>query len=262
MVILNSIQEKFHHIAQFLGAFSNSFLPKQSDDSQTAMKWDIGKSALQSQKVSNTYIELSYKDIMLRIKHNDTTYELDLLGVDFDTIKNWIVENLEDFGISAENFTTNLGYKLPTPFNGFVAVDNEDEMAIYTAIEHRNIAQKCLESLAVNGHSKTSEIFVWPHHFDTGMLINKATDDSFEKIIGCGYAIADHICNVPYFYAYAWAKDENLSYTNPTQLSVGQWHIKEDWKGILLPANFTDNITLNSVTSFYNEAVFALTKIL
>ena len=61
---INTIQNKFHHLSQYLAAFSNSFLTKKEDDSQSALTWSIEKSALQSQKVKDFYIELNYKDIV------------------------------------------------------------------------------------------------------------------------------------------------------------------------------------------------------
>ncbi|GLB51078.1 hypothetical protein NBRC110019_01170 [Neptunitalea chrysea] len=262
MVILNAVQHKFLHLAQFLSAFGNSFLPKEENNSHLVLHWDIAKSALLSQKTNNTQLELSYKDIMLRIVQNDTIYELDLLGVNEAIIKNWIVENLEDFNLSPELYNTSTTYNLETPFDGFTSVDNEEEMAIYTAIEHRNIAQKCLEELALNTSQKASTIIVCPKTLHSKVTIDKSLDNSFSKYICCGYSPSNDICEVPYFFGYVVDNKRTVNYTTKVTLTVGTWQLTEDFKGIILPANFTDNITIKSVNSFYNEAIYALSKLL
>lgn len=262
MEIINDIQNKFHHISQFLGGFGKSYLPEKEDQSHTAMMWDIGKSALVTQTFRKVHIELSYQDIDLKIFCGDATYELDLLGVNYEIIENWIKESMEDFGLDPDVYAPHAGFALKTPFDGFIAIDNEEEKAILTAIEHRNIAQKCLQDISLS-FPKTTKIWVWPHDFDTGMLIGMGENSSFDtKVIGCGYAIADDVYETPYYYVYAWSKAHDISYAQLPDLKYGTWLINTHWKGILLPSGTSDNVTVKTVTSFFEEAIDALSKLL
>lgn len=257
METINDIQNKFHHIAQFLGGFGHSYVSPKEDDSHTSFHWDIGKSALISKSAQKVHLELSYQDIVLRIHCRKATYELDLLGVSYSIIEDWIRESLEDFGLDPTIYQPNAGYPLKTPFDGFTALNNEEEKAILTAIEHRNIAQKCLQDIGLTG-IKTSEIRVWPHDFDTGMLIAKGPNDSFDQVIGCGYAISDDICDTPYYYAYAWSKENHIGYANTQPLTIGSWYLGSRWKGIVLPAGTSDPVSVETVSNFFEETLKAL----
>ncbi|MCM5661524.1 hypothetical protein [Galbibacter mesophilus] len=249
MELINSTQNKFHHLAQYLAAFSNSYLEKRPDDSQSALIWSISKSALQSQKVNDLYLELSYQEVYLRIYKNDTFKELDLLGLTESGIDSWIRETLEDFGLSASKYHHDLGFSIETPFDTFVSLDNEDEKIILQLIEQRNIAQKALESVKVQ-QNNTSSIYVWPHHFDTGMLVYE--DNSQEKGFGLGYAIADdNVYQLPYYYAYPFS-NKKIDYANLKPLANGQW-ILGNWNGAIIPVD--EKYDLNVVEKFYKDFI-------
>lgn len=242
---INTIQNKFHHLSQYLAAFSNSFLTKREDDSQSALIWSIEKSALQSQEVKDIYIELNYKDVVLKIYQNNEYKELDILGLTQSSIDSWIRETISDYGLSAGNFHYNLGFKLEADFDTFVALDTDDEKIIFQLIEERNIAQRALENLK-SSHKNASIIYVWPHHFDTGMLI----PIDKEKGLGLGYAIADTEVNkLPYYYAYAWSNN-TINYAQLPNLKKGNW-VLGNWNGAIISVD--DNYDLGTIENFYSD---------
>ncbi|QLE01744.1 hypothetical protein HX109_09305 [Galbibacter sp. BG1] len=253
MDLTNEIQNKFHHLSQYLAAFSNSFLPKREDDSQSALLWSISNSALQSQKVERIFLELSYQDFFLRIYNGKDFKELDLLGLTKSGIDSWIRETISDFGLPASNFHYNLGFQLNTDFDTFVAIDNDDEKIILKLIEDRNIAQKILEELKKE-FKTTSTVYVWPHHFDTGLLLY--TNETRKKGYSLGYSKADNkVCDQPYYYAQAFS-DKQIDYTNLEQLTTGQW-VFGQWQGAIIP---TDRpYDTKTIEEFY-RAFIALIK--
>ncbi|WP_335964627.1 hypothetical protein [Galbibacter sp. PAP.153] len=248
MELINGIQNKFHHLAQILAAFSNSFLEKREDDSQSALLWNIEKSALQSQIVNNVfYLELNYTDVYLRLYKGSDFKEIDLLGLTQSDIDAWIRETISDYGLEAGKFHYNLGFKLNTKFDTFIALDSTDEKAILQLVEQRNIAQRSLEKIKISSKN-TSSIYVWPHHFDTGMLVYP--EETEKKGFGLGYAIADgSISDKPYYYAYIWG-DKNINYDQLPNLTTGNW-VLGNWKGAIIPVNH--NYDLNIVNKLYEE---------
>jgi hypothetical protein len=83
----------------------------------------------------------------------------------------------------------------------------------------------------------SSPVMVWPHHFDTGMVINayRNGDGEITRTIGTGYAIPDRYCNQPYFYFTYWSKDQIKPPYGDIQLDDGKTNTK-DWYGGILPA--------------------------
>ncbi|MCF8715906.1 hypothetical protein JM658_13805 [Joostella atrarenae] len=245
--LINTIQNKFHHLAQYLAAFSNSFLSKREDDSQSALCWSVENSALLSQKIDTIYLELNYKDIVIRIHKGDTFKELDLLGLTHSGIDSWIRETISDFGLSAGDYHYNLGFKINTEFDTFITLDAEDEKIIYQLIEARNISQRSLEHIK-KLHKDTSSIYVWPHHFDTGMLVNVNSNSGYSL----GHAIADNTVNkLPYYYAKAWS-DNTIDYTQLPALNRGKWVLGE-WNGAIV--SIDEQYDLNTVENLYENFI-------
>ncbi|TRZ44411.1 hypothetical protein [Robertkochia solimangrovi] len=242
---VNIIQNKFHHLAQFLAAFSNSFLPTEKDDSQSNMSWSIAESALISRIVNGIFLKLSYADLSLTVHYRQIAETLDLTGLGISDIDSWIREALTEFGLHASDFNYKLGFDLPTGFDTFLSVNAEDEKIIYQLIEERNIAQKALESIKEN-YSDTSEIRIWPHHFDTGMLL---FEESYG--MGLGYAIADKHCDVPYYYVSIWGK-KGINIQNSKTMEHVEW-IQGDWNGLIYP--ISKNFDLQRIIMFYDDAI-------
>lgn len=252
---VNEAEKKFHHLAQFLAAFSNSYLPKAENDSQSNMEWSFIEKSLISRRVDNIYLCLDFRKVILKAVKERTVETLDLLGLTHSDIDAWLRKVLSGFGLDVSAFHYDLGFSLDTPFDNFITLDAEDDEAIAKIISLRKSAQKSLTTIQKK-HEKTSHIRVWPHHFDTGMLIDKSEEQNFSKGIGLGYAIADHVSDVPYFYVYSWP-DHHLNYDMLPTLRNGMW-INEDWKGALLTVNMLHNT--GRVTAFYTEAVSCFVK--
>jgi len=103
--------------------------------------------------------------------------------------------------------------------------------------------------LIASHHKNTTEIRIWPHHFDTGMLIDLSAQKDMSIGLGLGYAIAVSLSEVPYYYCYGWGK--TIDYSQLSALKNGVW-INTNWKGALFPA--TDSRDLKTVVNFYQEA--------
>ena len=251
----NTVQNKLHHLAQFLAAFGNSYLPKAGDDSQSNLEWSVNTKALLSRTVHGIQMALHFQDLKLKIAKDNNTEALYVPDLSHDDIDFWIRKTLAASGLDADAYHHLLGFNLETEFNNFTTPDAEDEKAISDLIRNRDLAHSGLEEIQKH-YESTTEIRVWPHHFDTGMLIDMSKEKNLSKGIGLGYAVADAISKTPYFYTYAWS-NKDVVYENLPELTQGTWVI-EDWKGAIMPVNTRHDT--NSVNAFYQEIAVLLGK--
>ena len=96
---------------------------------------------------------------------------------------------------------------------------------------------------------KKSEVRTWPHHFDTGLLIELESGLQ----IGLGYAMPDTMVDEFYHYVSAWHGEFSISVEHYTKLEDGEWR-SDDWNGAILKS---DNREKESVESFYINAIQA-----
>ncbi|WP_224488822.1 hypothetical protein [Robertkochia flava] len=246
--LLNAHQHKLHHLAQFLAAFGNSYLPAEPDDSQTNLGWDIEKSALISRIYNEVYLELEYPGLMLYLVSGPQRKAFDPLGASPGDIESWIRETLSSCGIDPGKYRLQMGFTPTSPEDLFISLDNTDEKVLLQLTEERNIAQKALEEFRDTHPMECSPVRIWPHHFDTGMLVYPDPDTK-SKSFGLGYAPADRVSEVPYFYAYA-RSDRNINYDGLPEMAPAQWHIN-NWKGALIPVDRA--LDLRTITRFYKD---------
>lgn len=251
--LINSHQNKLHHLAQFLAAFGNSYLPATEDHNQMNLGWDIAKSALTSGSFKGIHLELEYPGLMLFMVHNDKRIAYDPLGATLSDIDHWIRETLSEHGIDPTSYNTETDFDPATPEDVFISLDNEDEKVLLQLTEERNIAQKALESVREELGMDTSGIRIRPQHFNTEMLIYPVKDAKTTGI-ALGYTPADQISDTPYFYASAWS-DKEINYNDLPEISPGRWHLQE-WKGALIPVD--QALDLGVITRFYTTCANAM----
>lgn len=99
----------------------------------------------------------------------------------------------------------------------------------------------------------TSEIRIWPHHFDTGIYYAQNDAHGQEKTaIWAGYALADSISDEPYFYLSGYKRDEQINLLEAPPLSTGEWRQTSDWTGALL--SISQVTTNEQITAFFQES--------
>ena len=254
-MLLNSHQGKLHHLGQFVAAFGASYLPPKEDHSEQSMFWNIADSALQSQMANNTYISLEYPQLMLFIIHGKERHAFDPLGAAWGDIESWVRETLSSIGMNPGKYSLDMGFTISTPQDSFISLDTDDEKILLQLTEERNIAQKALEVIKTTSEMVSSEIAVWPHHFDTGMLLYK--NEKKDQGYSLGYAPADGVSDVPYFYASCWPADLPAKKELPA-LKHGLWHM-ESWKGAKIPVDRA--LDLQVITRFYREYISVMNNI-
>ena len=242
---INYLQKLLHRKAQYLAAFNNSYLPWEKDDSHSNMEWISREHLLGSRQVENHSLQLSYDNFSLVFNGPTIQSGLDLVGKSHDEIHDWLINQLNRSSLDPGRFAYRYSYSLQ-PFKAELETWTSTIRSQLSLLSlWRSVAQKALEQ--VGKDHKSSEIRIWPHHFDTGMLIDGG--EHFNMGIGLGYAMADSISKRPYYYAYSWGME--IPFHDLENPAYGTWHIN-DWKGAVLPVH--PEITRNQVFSFYQSA--------
>ena len=99
----------------------------------------------------------------------------------------------------------------------------------------RTNALLLLRELAT-GFPGSSTVRIWPHHFDTGLLlpVRHSGDGTLLGYLSAGLAPRDSIAGEPYLYLTGWHSEEGeLDFPTQGPLKAGQW-ATGDWKGAFL----------------------------
>lgn len=122
----------------------------------------------------------------------------------------------------------------------------------------RTIANVALSELTT-WSGQTSDVRIWPHHFDTGVYYAQTDTERHEKAaIWAGYAVADSLCNEPYFYLSGYWRGQAINFTAAPALSVGEWRNASNWKRALLPVSSAGKEA--GITLFFQESYRWLEK--
>lgn len=247
--------ESLHLAAQYLATAAKSFIPPKGDDSHTSMEWNADESRLETRDLDGEGLRLAlnYEDYCLDFIHPKSgigaSYPLG--GARHFDLMNWIAREAKFCGIDKE-YAFELHYQIPnlellTDDFKFAASDPQE---LKKLIQLRWLANKTLSMFSRTFHS-TTEIRVWPHHFDTGMLAY--FDDRKEVSLGMGLAIPDDKVDDWYFYLSGYHGKEAIQTNNFPALKNGEWR-SGDWNAAVLQAS---GASIPVVSSFFNEAVKA-----
>ena len=257
MQAYNHIDQHIHQLSQIITKANRTFVPKQADDSHTNLyfdsidrrvygRWINGEKgniilALNLQSFSFEWINDALKVIQTHSIQDKTSSE----------IEQSIADVLPELGLEETDFRNELHFEitkysfLNEPFSKFEAKD-------LTQWEHyRSVAnQACFELLGLL--QATSEIRIWPHHFDTGIYVEP------NKKVGLGFGLAmeDSMVGNPYLYCSGNGLNGHvIDYNSVPELTIGQWIINDHWKGAVLPLPDLKQDNFKTIHVFLKETV-------
>ncbi|MCK8521437.1 hypothetical protein M0D21_07655 [Aquimarina sp. D1M17] len=238
---------QLHLAAQYLAAAGINFIEKKEDDSHTNLGFSIENSSLYSRKLGNKNIKLNlnYKLFVLEWEDQNIITSFPLHGKSHLEILEWLRQMANQSGLGIYSY--NLHYDLPYQIKNDFVFELKDDLKIEKLIDHRVLANTVIQSF-LDENNLTSEIRIWPHHFDTGAFTPLKNESDIS--IGLGMAIPDTMIDDYYFYISAYRGHDSVDTTNFNTLSSGQWK-NEGFKGAVLPLNGIDS---NTGVRFFNEA--------
>lgn len=239
--------EVIHLAIQYLAMAGKSFLVPKDDDSHTNIGFDAHSKRFETWELDNNGLKLTLDLNDFSLKWNvDSEKRIALIGNTHAAIVPLLSESAKRMGFH-KPYHFNLHYDLPFSWNGDYLFQRPDENVLMETIHLRTLANTSLRSFLEKEHL-SSEIRVWPHHFDTGAftILNEGSNRS----MGMGMAIPDSLIDDHYFYISGYEGHVGLDTAVFGQLSNGFWY-NNGFKGAILPASHT---TGEKVIRFFGEA--------
>ena len=240
------MEKMMHLAAQYLAAAGISFVAKEDDDSHTNLGFSAETGSMTTHPLSanGDVLSLDYKNFTLNwiAQENKASFRLD--GATHEKTVAWLQEVSNTF--LSKTYRYDFHYELPYEIADDFIFKLHDSGKLNALIHLRILAQLTLEKV-LQDHGLTSEVRVWPHHFDSGAYAQLDKDFA----IGFGLAVPDDMYNEHYFYISGYAGHNALSTEGFSALSRGEWK-NEGFKGAILPA--TEVKALEAVL-FFKEAI-------
>lgn len=235
-----------HLAAQYLAAAAISFVPKKADDSHTNLGFlrETGSLSTRPLADSGEVLALNYTDFSLEWHDQNSRASLALEGQTHHDVLNWINRNLSNSKIEKPytyQFHYDLPYQITSDFTFCL-----DAKRLQELMDLRTLADSMIQSF-LSDHQLSSQIRIWPHHFDTGALAQLGGDTGLS--VGLGLATPDTMLDDHYFYISGYRGHNALSTSSFTELAYGKWY-NNTFKGAVLPAT---GVGQKKVSSFFSE---------
>lgn len=250
--------QAIHQAAQYLAATAKSLIANQTTDEHTSFYWDASKMSFISHPINEEgavmAMNLEYYSLDFLDAYKEELASFPIGGANHLAILNWIGREKYLLGIERD-FSYQMHYDIPYPSlddrSMLQRLSKEDLLA---HAKLRTLANNALEGMKAI-FDNTTEVLVWPHHFDTGML------GYFEGMkhmssVGLGVAMPDDQFGQPYCYLAAYNDQGTIQVNDFQSLSSGEWS-REGFVGAVLPIADQTPATLNA---FMKEALAAYTN--
>ncbi len=255
-----AIDQQLHVLSQPIAKVNRTFVPKQEDDSHTNLQFDaMGK------RLSGRWVETPDGKIMCSL--NLQTFDMEWLndaqevfhktptvGKIIVEVEQEMIPILQAFKLETKDFDRALHFKIPEYSFSKERIVKPDHDALQQWIQYRKLANDWCNAVLLYCKS-SSEIRIWPHHFDTGVY----TRPNENIGIGFGLAMEDQMVKCPYFYLAGYPTRNELNYDLKPELPFGQWEIGTFWKGAVLPLSILEGLIREEqdklVESFLRPAI-------
>ncbi len=232
--LLNTTEAYIHHATQFLAMMGKNYLPDKPDDSNANLAFDPKLSSIVGRQITGTTafsLNLNIPNWQLEIVvGGESQGYYKLSGKLKSEVFDWLRNEANTNGLDPEKLKYIDHYDVPKhevdlgqPFQEL----NLDLVSIWLNMRsNANVIMDDLNKIV----GITSDIRIWPHHFDTGTYYALAD----KKAIGAGWAIADTLCDNPYLYIYGWDGNRSLDYSSVLDLPIGKWIVTDTWQGAVI----------------------------
>ena len=264
---LSDARLQLHHAAQIAVSAAISYLPKQSDDSHTALTWIAPARALATESIvaeRDTRIALRVEDLSLHVLEGatDATQSFALPGRTTSEAYTWLSETVGRAGLEPARLTPSKHYTIPDhPVAGGTPFSTDIGNELYELARYWSNAALVLDEIA-RVTPGASAVRTWPHHFDIATLIAlPETPAAGRRTIGVGQSPGDDSYAEPYWYVGPYPYPATRDY--PPIAGGGHWHTT-GWVGAALPASgfITAADQRAQVVEFVDSGVAACRRLL
>lgn len=251
---LNEADRILHSLAQLIALTGTNRLPGQPDDSQANIDWNADRHRLEGRAFTHNgqplrlVIDLPTFSLQFLDENDQPVVSSMAGGKTPDEVVAWWQTVMQGWGFDT---TKPLSYPLETapipPATPYIRPAGLTEWANWRTVAHQQLV--LLNELS----GRTSDIRIWPHHFDTGVYYSIPNEAGQERAaIWAGYAITDAVSAEPYFYLSGYNSRQPINFSTATVLTSGQWLDRPDWQGAYLPVS--DAADPGQITPFYAES--------
>ncbi len=214
-----------HYAAQPLAAAAYAVLPMRDDHSHTNFRWKPDLGVLAGRPLDGGELRGFLDPARLRIGLLGREGELagqDLTGLGLEEAFRWMEVALAEQGMAVPTSLELPAYDLPesslaqgAPFPP--GTDGGAELSAWFELGHQVLRGVAEELLG------TSEVVLWPHHFDMAALcvLDEDTDAQQARSVNAGLSPGDGSYAEPYFYVTPWPKPASEALP---RLASGKWH--------------------------------------
>lgn len=206
-----------HHGSQLLAQAAISCLDHQADDSHTNMNWNYTALALETHPMPTApqplTLALNLRPFAWALSGVGLQVQLPCQGQTLESARVWLNKQLRASGLNPVQ--DRVHYQIPAHPRS----DGRFELAgTETAVDQLagwfTLGKRCLSQTP---HGASSDVRVWPHHFDLGLVHDLGDGRS----LGLGLSPGDQYDPLPYFYVSPWPYPEVRALP---PLDVGRWH--------------------------------------
>jgi len=257
---------QLHEAAQIIAAIGISFVTKQDDDSHTNLEWLPSLHAFAGGLFNNgklrTALQTDTLSILLLDADNQQLAYFALNGHTQTEAVEALKKMLQQKGFDVSAMTMKKHYEITsTPQAQGKPYQFFNKAAFDTLTAHFNNAQLELERVMVN-HPGASDIRLWPHHFDLGLLLPLSSGDN-AKSISMGFSPGDVHYDTPYYYVSPWPYPGKDKLDDADLQSGGYWHKDDFIAAVLLAKDYTESENPeDAIAGFMDSAVMVCTKLL
>jgi hypothetical protein len=238
------IDQRLHQLSQLIANVNRTFVPSEEDDSHTNLQLDaIG------QRIVGRWINTPIGRVICSINLSNQKVEWlndaqevldssDTIGKTMSEIETDQQAVLQSLKLDPKGYNKKLHFAITAYEFANDPVIELSQTDVNEWLRYRKLANEwCCQVLFYT--KSTSEIRIWPHHFDTGIY----TRPNENIGLGFGLAMEDRMVKSPYFYLAGYPTQGELNYDSIPELPVGKWELGEFWKGAVLPVSGLEGLS-------------------
>ncbi|MEM6751101.1 MAG: DUF5996 family protein, partial [Planctomycetota bacterium] len=191
-----------HWTAQVLAATQDALLTHAADDSHAALSWDPCRGIAGQPLPDGSQLTLRLVEpAILHLAGGQVASSFSLDGQSLSAAFDWVNQAVPGLGASRQASPRN--YDMPAhPFGVSGARFQNDPDALAQLTQALGDAHQTLQRFA-SDQPHTTALWLWPHHFDLGLLWlpSPAADPQKDPSLGLGFSLGDAAIQHPYYYA-------------------------------------------------------------
>jgi hypothetical protein len=262
------VKSQAHVAIQNVAAVARAYLGDSPGDETAVLHWVPGFWRMAGQWVKGETAfrsSLSFKDfnIYLVDRRVNVLAQYSLQGKTHNQAMVWLEEQILSLGLGSRAITLALPYELP--------LHNDNGKDVFTPVRTQLFYEfgklyhntySVLLQLKSLFPKKSSDIRIWPHHFDMSLevTLKETGERATNTMIKAGFSPGDPYFEGPYFYVNTqpFVDVESLP-----ALENGMW-FAEDWTGavVMLSSILSFDDPAEALLDFYKKTIKKLTAVL